>query len=104
MTVSMSMATTRSIRVLPSTRRMTPNRIAKKISTAAISSMISAKDLLQMLFERRDERLCCGIDVGRLDVQPVDEQDVALKIHHKRARRECDRIGQRQPAHGRCQT
>src|SRR6185437_2401240 len=104
MTVSISIATTRSISVLPITRRITPNRIAANISTAAIRSMISAKDFLQMLFERRDESFGGSVDIGRLHVEPVNEQDVVANIHHQRTGRELNRIGQREPAERRLQT
>src|SRR4051812_3749435 len=98
MIVSMSIATIRSIVVGPSTSRMTPSDMAPKMRAAATWTMDSAKDVLQMPFERSDDRVCRRVGVDAVDIEQVDEERVAPQFHHERARRQRDRIGKCQSA------
>src|SRR6476660_6878012 len=102
-TVNMSTAATRSTTVRPRTRRTTPNMIPKQIRTAAIKRMTSAKDLLQVPFERAGNDARGFVRIGGLEVEPMNEQRVVLHIQHERPRRQRDGIRQRQPADWRLQ-
>src|SRR4051794_15435083 len=104
MTVSMSTATIRSTTVRPMTSRMMLIRMASPIRPPASLTMVSAKDLLQMALERARQRLRGDFDIGRADVEPVDQKGLFIQLQDQRARRERDRVGKRQPADRRAQS
>ena len=62
-----------------------------------------AKDLLQMFLERAGDQPRRFVRIGGLDVEPVDEQRVALDVDDQRTGRQRDRIGKRQSADRRFQ-
>src|SRR6476659_11352135 len=99
-TVSMSTAATRSTTVRPRSRRRTPNRTPREIRIAATIRMPSAKDLLQTLLERPGDLARRLVGIGGFYIEPVNEQAVLINVDHQRAGRQCDRVRQREPAHG----
>src|SRR5688500_889566 len=103
-TVSISTAATRSTTVCPTTSRITPNTMLKKIRTAAMSKMESAKDVLQMLFERTGNDAARLVWIGRLDVQPVNEKRVVLDVDDQRSRSQRDGVRERETADRRLQS
>src|SRR5215510_1270322 len=100
-TVSMSTAATRSTTVRPSTRRRTPNTIPKEIRTAAATSNASAKGLPQMFLERPGDGARRLFGIGRLHVEPVDEEAVPVDVDNQRSGRQRNRVRKRESADGR---
>src|SRR5689334_18302511 len=95
--VNMSMATMRSTTVRPKMRRNAPKTMLRTIRPAATKRMFSAKGLLQMFDEwSGDDPGRFGL-IRRLDVKPMDEKRVIVDVDDQRARRQRNRICQRQP-------
>src|SRR4249919_501249 len=97
----MSTAATRSTTERPRIRRRTPNRTPREIRIAATIRMPSAKDLLQTLLERPGDLARRLVGIGGLYIEPVNEQAVLINVDDQRARRQRDRIREREAAHRR---
>src|SRR5215831_10245997 len=91
-TVNMSTAAPRSTAVRPRIRRSTPNATPKKIRIVAAIRIRSAKGLLQMLFECAGNGAHCFVRICCFDVEPVNEEAVAVYFDHERSGRQCDGV------------
>src|SRR5215475_838981 len=98
-TVSVSIATTRSITVRPRTRRSTLNATPRKIRIAAIMRISSAKGLLQMFLKCAGDSAGCFVRIRCFDVEPVNKETVTLDVDHERSGRQCDGVSKRQSTH-----
>src|SRR5262249_39242288 len=91
-TVSMSTAATRSTAVRPRTRRSAPNATPRKIRIDAAIRIRSAKGLLQMFFECAGNGARCFVRVCCFDIEPVNEEAVAVYVDHERSGRQWDGV------------